>query len=484
MDFLNNLNRWELKRFEEFLMSPYFNTYKTMIVLFQYLKTLHPFIKHSDITPSKISMIVYSEENVNSLKIRKLWSDFKKLLETFLYHEFIATGPLMFNAEYSQYLDEREMTDLSESNLKEAELILDNSEARDEGYYLKKYQLSLISTAPDIYSSIDYDYKIFNEELKNIDYLNVSMKLRSLVNVLIIKHENNKVHIQGNVFEKEVIKFVESRKNDLVKNQPYIYFLYLAYKMFSTLNDKYYNLLVKYFNTHKDKLMGKTLCSFHVYQYYYLNFKLKSYSKNSAIYHKKLYNFYIQIFNSDYSYKSFIFRGLIQNSFYISVLTTFLNEGDNDNAFMFLIKYVNYQHENIRKDTFNYSMGLYHYNINDLTTALTYFNEISDKSATFKYYRKAALMRLYFELGDMVSLNNEMTNMYQFGYRNKEGGKFYKQNIMIYLKYFRLLIRLKSIKSSGKKNLKFEKNILKKQIENEGNLLQQKSWFIKMVNSI
>ncbi|MBK8553451.1 MAG: hypothetical protein IPL53_21250 [Ignavibacteria bacterium] len=356
------------------------------------------------------------------------------------------------------------MQDLYFSNLKEAHLLLEKTKVKDEDYYLRKYQLNIISSTYDMNNRSIYDYKMYNEGLKNIDYHFIALKLWSFVNIIFLKRLDNKFLVQRQYFEKVIIEFIESKKNDFAKHHPYIYFLYLAYKMFSTFDDKYYNLLVSYFNNNREKLKKRIIQSYYAYLNYFLRNKLNNLSKNYTTYQKKLYNLYIQTFNSRDKYKHFVINGLIQNSLYISVASIYLKEGDKENAISFIHKYKKYLHKDLRQDLYNYSMGLYHYNNEEFETAIVFYNKISDKSITLKFNRKAALMRIYFELGDMISLNNEMTNMYQLSYRNKKAGKLYNSRMVTSLKYFRSLIRLKSLKSSSK-NISYEKNVLRKQIE-------------------
>lgn len=483
-EYLNSLKKPELRRFEVFIRSPYFNTYKTIISLLEYLKSAYPNINKKDVTALKISLVVYSEEKVNALKIRKLCSDFKKLFEKFLHHEFIEKRTLIIDSNYLEYLNERDMLELYYNNLNEANSLIEKEKVKNEEYYLRKYKLSIITATDNINNRDVMDYSRFNEGLKNIDYHFIALKMWSIINAYFLNRNNKTILIQSNNFEKAVIEFIESRKNDFAKDHPYIYFLYLSHKMFSTYEDKYYNLLVKYFKNNREKLKGSITISYFSYHYYYLMTKMRYFDKNYATYQNKLYKLFIQTFNKKEEYKNFLNKGLMQNSIYITVASTYLQEGDKDNAIVFINKFKKNLQKDVREDNYNFSMGLYHYYNNEPQKAILYYNKISEKSIVLKFNRRAALLRIYFELDDMISLNNEMVNMYQFSYRNKEAEKLYKYTILKYLKYLRSLIRLKSLKSTGKKNLRYEKNILRKQIENENKSIYQKIWFIKMVDSI
>ena len=83
----NRLTKKELFSFEYFVNSPYFNTNDKIIKLFCYLKKGFPFLTLEYISKANISLHVYSEKRVNDVKVRKLKSQFCKLIKKFLLYE-------------------------------------------------------------------------------------------------------------------------------------------------------------------------------------------------------------------------------------------------------------------------------------------------------------------------------------------------------------------------------------------------------------
>ena len=79
LEYFKSLSEKELEEFEDFVFSPFFNKQRNNVKLFQFLKSLYPHIKNSDISKESLSLNVYGESKVNDVKIRKLVSEFSLL---------------------------------------------------------------------------------------------------------------------------------------------------------------------------------------------------------------------------------------------------------------------------------------------------------------------------------------------------------------------------------------------------------------------
>ena len=82
--YLNELNVKEFFSFENFIHSPYFSRNRNVKLLFDYIKPFYPGINEDNISYESVSKYVFKEKAINKVKIRKLLSDFSKVVETFL----------------------------------------------------------------------------------------------------------------------------------------------------------------------------------------------------------------------------------------------------------------------------------------------------------------------------------------------------------------------------------------------------------------
>ena len=77
------LDTKELKKFEKFITSPYFNEHIGIIELGRYLTSLYPDFQGELITKAQIYKACFPDDGYDDLRLRHLVSDFLKLLEQF-----------------------------------------------------------------------------------------------------------------------------------------------------------------------------------------------------------------------------------------------------------------------------------------------------------------------------------------------------------------------------------------------------------------
>ncbi|MEZ4822093.1 MAG: hypothetical protein R2942_06565 [Ignavibacteria bacterium] len=184
--FLNDLTVNEFFQFETFLYSPYFSRVRNIKLLFDYIKPFYPYIKPEHITYESISKNVLNEKTINKVKIRKLISDFSKLIETYLlqvemesdkdHNKFLLLNALRkrgltkrFNSELRTFLDSR-----GKSFSKDDNYYLNDVNVYDSIFYFNfsNFKLKFADILQAKSDSIDYLFlflklHIFNEMMEN-----------------------------------------------------------------------------------------------------------------------------------------------------------------------------------------------------------------------------------------------------------------------------------------------------------------------------
>jgi len=80
----------ELKRFGRFLQSPYHNTNKAVVLLFDQLKKYYPNFDSNKLTAEKLFAKVYEKQAFNAAKLQHLYAHLSALAEDFLLTEYLA----------------------------------------------------------------------------------------------------------------------------------------------------------------------------------------------------------------------------------------------------------------------------------------------------------------------------------------------------------------------------------------------------------
>ena len=398
--------------------------------------------------------------------------------------EYIDKRKLIFDHQYLEYLHARDMNEFYLDNLKEAKDLLRKRKVKDDNYYFDSYKLSRIDVIYNMNFRFKDIEKSFNHSTESLDNFYIFQKMWTAINIVFLKLEKIGEAGLHNILENEVISHVESRLNNFRKEHPYIYVMYLSYKMFTEFDDKYYDQLERYYRNNKSKFTGVMASTYFTYLHFYLRLKEENVSEYHSEYDKKQYRLYIKIFDSDDKFRYLFINGKLEDSLYLNVISNYLLNGDINRANSFIIKFRNHLNKDSRSDAYNYALSIYHGKMNDYRAAVKYLLRISGKFPLYQYNRKLALVRYYYMLQEYELLETELTNLYQFGYRNKEIGRRFRKAILIFIKYARLLIKLRTDKTLTTKEFKSERQSLKKQIENEKMVLLYKKWFLRMVEEM
>lgn len=140
---LSALNIYELNRFKKFIHSPYFNVNQNLIKLFELYNDEIRF-ENSDqvqLTKEYVWTYVFPAETYNDVKLRKLNSDFLRLLEQFLAQEQFQNNPLHRANYLLKALSAKQIETLYKSSISTARRLSNQQLDRTASYYYYQYQI-------------------------------------------------------------------------------------------------------------------------------------------------------------------------------------------------------------------------------------------------------------------------------------------------------------------------------------------------------
>ena len=251
MTDINSLTGDELKKFEYFINSPYFNRYRTIKKLFQYIKSFHPNVTPKDVYEKNISGAVYGNAKVNSLTIRKLISEFNKLFEKFLIHERtekdkVENSIILLN-EFSKKL----LWSSYNKKLSEIKTYSKEEFGIDEKYFLNK--LNFYSRwYENSFTKVSMDTAIIS--LKKMEYLNLYFVYQTLLfnfHYHSDKFSQKKVKRSSPGMIQFAYEYVKERRKYLSKSYPDIMTLYYVNMMRETGDITYFNELQNFYRRNK-----------------------------------------------------------------------------------------------------------------------------------------------------------------------------------------------------------------------------------------
>ena len=141
IEYLNKFSSEEVLRFEKFVKSPFYNSNKNLLKLTDFLIALYPDINKKNSSKSVISSKVFNEKKINDVKIRKLMSDFNKVIDRFIMQiEFesdnVRNRILLLNSLRKRGMDKRFEYDFNEFSKSQKNLF-----SKDEDYYNNEVNL-------------------------------------------------------------------------------------------------------------------------------------------------------------------------------------------------------------------------------------------------------------------------------------------------------------------------------------------------------
>ncbi len=140
---LQSLNVYELNRFKKFVNSPYFNVNQSLIKLFELYNGEIRFEddKSTKLTKEDVWLHVHPSRDFNDTRLRKLNSDFLRLLEQFLAQEQFENNPLHRANYLLKALSSKQIETLYKGSISTARRLSNQQLDRTASYYYYQYQI-------------------------------------------------------------------------------------------------------------------------------------------------------------------------------------------------------------------------------------------------------------------------------------------------------------------------------------------------------
>jgi len=463
-EMLSSLSKEEFTGLNEFLLSPYLNKNKQVILFYYFLsaKQVHP--DYSKIQREEVFEYVYKGQEFNLDKYLKLCSDFVKALENFLICELRSDRDLMNKRRLLEISGSRNLQKTFSKYSGELNHKFNSEFNKDLDFYLTEYECKVESVMYN-FSSKNFNLeKALLEINEIINIVIVHSKLELMIKLFHITERKNRIW-----FDKETLNFAERNKNSLQLRHPMIYLRYLILKMFSDSDAVVYKQIKSFVSKNENKFSKDNLRYVYDKMITFCNlngtdefkseeFKIiKSLDKNSLI--------ACGNDNIDYVY-------------FLKVVDTSLSENDSYWAESFVNKYNEKLEPEFSQSSLNLAMASVLIYRHKYKEALDHVSKVDFLNDFFYLSSKSMSLIIFYELKDLQSVNYVLDAFSVYLNRNKHKKDFdfisYKSFLTVYKQI--LSFTTKNKKSTDKKSL-FDK------INNDQTLLN-KDWFLRKLASI
>jgi len=475
LEIMRVLDKEELKRFDAFLNSPYFNTRSHVIKLFAVIKKYAPDFRDKSLDKEEVWKKISPGKEYNYGILKNIIYDITKLAERFL-----ETESLIEN-------DQQRMKNLL-NKLGDRHL---------ENIFMNKYN----SFEKNYFNSSKFYHEFYGDyiDLKESKYLMQAFnpKLRSMlistdISEMLIFDFIAKFSVNYNNMYIEKTEYNELPENDFIKM--------FSEKVFKDAELEEYVLKLSAGNNRNFKVMlvffrmMKSYLNPHSIEYYF-DFKKTLFENDKYVSESALRRLYASLGsaldNCKATQKLNKNRELFEIIFHLVGKNIFLSENGKVIPTLYLLavklsgylKEVEFLEKLIKEyltkldpelhDNFNiYSLAFLYFSRNEFDKALGYTNKISIDTFQMKYFLRNLQFIISYEKDDYDMFQYLSDSHRHFLSKNKSVSDSYKESNLKFLNYTNSIFKLKE--SKDKKEIEFMKNtVLKDSVVNKQWLLEK-----------
>ena len=470
INLLKTFSLTELKKFRDFVNSPYFNKNKNVIKLNNELYSHYPEYNSKELSEENIYGKVFGRSNYDYFKMKNIISDLYNLgLEYLKYQPDISTE---FIPEYNllTQLRSRNLLTYHEKLVTQIEKKFSKEKIKDGIHLFNEYlivterHLSNILVRPS-------DIKMIQDEFNSFhDY--TLLNLLKFYSLMLHIRKENKTAAELKMF-RDVYNYISSEHES---SNPIINIYKFIILLTVNRNEDNYYTLKKEFLTNFEFLSLEDAYYAHMYIFGFCMDKFNIESDRKYI--KECYDLFLHAYNKD-----LVSLGELLYPDFINYVKVFMRYGDKKITDEFIQKYKNSLPKEQSENCINFSHAYIAHKEGKLKEALALILKVNFPLMIMKVQVKIMQVQLNYELGYLEE-TRELSEYFRKSLVKEEGiSPEYRDSILNFLKLTVSLINLKLF--TDKQKFTFEKNIFSKELElNQKNHFGIRFWLEDRLNEI
>lgn len=472
IDIVKTFSKEELKEFKDFLNSPFHNSNKNVIKIYELVRKAAPDFNSASIDKENLFKKIYRGKKYNDTVMRILLSDLLKLGEEFL---VVKASKSSKSGELLTLLEElkvRGLDSLYRTNYKNALNALEEMEDARSRYF-SKFELEIVNV--DYYLRKDKQQLITGnvlERAESILYFALIELVRNVHDLIInertfnAKFDFNPIFEFFNSFDFE--KMIQKLKENKSEHYP---ILHIHYSLLMTLlyeeNEEYYGNFKNAVKSYMGKLNK-------LEQYRFLHHLesccLNRMKYNIQKYKNEIFEVYeLMLASGTYSSTD---KDDMTLQRYKNILVAGINLNMPDWTENFMDKYIEKVQPEYRESMRAYSNALINFTRKNFTKSLENINKVKYDYFILKMDIKSWTLKIYYELSYFEQAFSLMDSYRHFLSKNKSLSEHFRERHLNFLKYTGDLLKL----NSGKDEAGLYK--LKNDLTGTGNVVH-KDWLLE-----
>lgn len=471
---MQTLDAKELKGFEEWVFSPFFNKNDKLKTLCQLILKYAPDFNHPQFTKEKLYYKVTKKKTYSATSFNNLISDLLQLLFQFLaYQNFQKTSEFdticLMNELFSKGLtDSMQKVGKRFLNKKDKKGIQNSSYFFDKYLYHKQMDEFFLTKAS---RDFDDNLQLKNDEL-DIFYLATKLKIASdMASRNLVVKGNYECH-----FMEELLERIE---NDAERYQSYPA-ISVYYNVLQTMK----NEQAEHFYFELKDILAANLSIFpkeelRILYDYARNYCIRKINQGNSAYYQEILNLYQFLLEKQTIFKN----GYLTQWDYKNIVTVGVRLGQFDWTEDFIEKYKVKLPPKERENAYIYNLASYHYERRNFEKSLLLLHEVRFTDSSYYIGAKVIQLKSYYELeeGDAFYALIEAFRIYII--RNKTLSDLRKRANLNFLKFAQKVFQIRDDQFAlSKKAIKEKSEKLLSQIYATSPMMN-KNWLIEVVVS-
>lgn len=391
---LEYFDKKELSQLKKFLESPYFNSNKDLVTVFDLIvKNLNSTKKNKPFEKIQVWKSLQGNKPYDDVRFRKYMSDLLKLIESFLGQKVYEDTPLLQATTLLEAVEKKDLEKIYNSAMKSARRHSEKYSYRTANYYYYQYQIEL-----NYYNLTDLEIKrteVTNERemLLNLDYFYLAEKLRVFCSILsrqyLIESEAELV------FYEEIVNYVEKNDFDHVPAIAIYYQIYLTQT--DSDNKEHYLKLKELLNEHYH--LFPPAQAFEMYTPA-VNFAIRMLNTGVPEGAEEVFQTYKELLDKESIIKNIEFSPW----HFRNAITVALRLKEYDWTENFIQEYQHYLPESFRENAVTFNMALLYFYQKKYDKVIEKLRDIEFEDFTYNLNSKTMLIATYYETDEIEPL--------------------------------------------------------------------------------
>lgn len=458
----------DMKEFDKFVSSPYYNKNDVLVKLFAILKKEHPNFEGPGVDRERVYHKLFNTKDFDESKLRYAISDLSKLLEKYIITRELEKNKIKENLLLLEFYKANDIEKYFNQSFDDIRKSL-AATPKDSDYYFNKYLAEEILFN---YSSVKRDKSldgVLQQVADNLDTYYLSKKLKFYCEMYTRQNFLNSNY--ETKFLKEILSHIETIGYE--ECPAIIVYYYVLKTLIDEFQESHYYKLLELIEKNEFFFSKEELGDLYGFAQNYCTKQINQGNKENA-YLKEYFKLTNKLVEKELIYEN----GYIVPSVFKNIVTVGLRLEEFEWTENFIYTYKEKLAPKYKENAFTYNLAWLHFFRGEYKKTLRLLSNVEYMDVYYVLDSKILLLKTYFELDDADAFYSLIDSFYVYLRRNELISTYQKNICLNFVKFAKRLMRIKEGDTKAAEKLIDEINETK-QVASISWLLKKADQYIK-----